>query len=170
MVLGIDVYGSRELQATILSIRRADREVKKQIRTQTREKLLPEWQKALAERAETRLEHRVLVDTGRIKMSDQNVRMSSATVGRKLSGGLNPKVQASAVEFGADRGQKTTYEAVSRKGKRYKVTRRTRSQLRPYRQSGYVVFPAAKAMIPRFASLWVQTTVRTLHEAFERKL
>ena len=97
MPLSIDVYESRELQAAILGIRGANREVRKQIRRQTQSKLLPEWQKGLAERAETRLEHRVLVDTGRIKMSDQNVRMSSATVGRKLSGGLDPKTQGHAV-------------------------------------------------------------------------
>jgi hypothetical protein len=168
-VLSIDVYESRELQAVLLSIRRADRELRKQIRQQTQRLLLPEWKKSLAEHANTRLEHRVLVDTGRIKMSDQNVRMSSATVGRKLSGGLDPKTQAFAVEFGGDRSKKRTYE-VSRGGKTWKVTRRTAAQLRPRRRNGYVVYPAAKQMIPRFARLWVQTTVRTMHEAFEGRL
>jgi hypothetical protein len=168
-VLSIDVYESRELQAVILSIRRADREIKKQIRQQTQKTLLPEWKKALAEHAETRLEHRVLVDTGRIKMSDQNVRMSSATVGRKLSGGLDPKTQAHAVEFGGDRAARHTYE-VARNGKTFRVNRRTSAQLRPRRRNGYVVYQSAEQMIPRFAGLWVQTTVRTMHDALEGKL
>jgi hypothetical protein len=160
-VLSIDVYESRELQAVILSIRRADREIKKQIRQQTQKTLLPEWKKAL--------EHRVLVDTGRIKMSDQNVRMSSATVGRKLSGGLDPKTQAHAVEFGGDRAARHTYE-VARNGKTFRVNRRTSAQLRPRRRNGYVVYQSAEQMIPRFAGLWVQTTVRTMHDALEGKL
>jgi hypothetical protein len=169
MGLGIDINGSRELQAAVLGIRRAEKEIQKQIRTQTREKLLPEWQQAVRERAETRLEQRVLVDTARVKMSNQNVRLSSATVGRKLSGGLDPKTQAAAAEFGADRAVKGTYTARSRKGKSFKVTRHTRAQLRGPRRGGYAVYPAAKAMIPRFAALWVQTVVRTFHEGIEGK-
>lgn len=169
MALGIDVYGSPELQAAILGLRRSAKDMRAQIRKQTREQLLPEWQQAVRERAETRLEHRVLADTARVKMSDQNVRLSSATVGRKLSGGLQPKIQYAAVEFGVDKGVRRTYEARSRKGKTFKVTRRTRAQLRSTRRNGYVVYPAAKAMIPRFASLWVQTVVRSFHEGVEGK-
>lgn len=169
MALGIDIYESRELQAAVLGLRRAAKDMQAQVRKHTREKLLPEWQKGLAERAETRLEHRVLVDTGRIKMSNQNVRMSSATVGRKLKGGFEPKVQYAAVEFGVDKAVTRTYEATSRKGKRYKVTRHTRAQLRPTRRNGYVVYPTAKALIPRFASLWVQTVVRSFRDGVEGK-
>ena len=33
--------------------------------------------------------------------------------------------------------------------------------------TGYVVYPAAAEAIPRIASLWVQTAVRTLHELVE---
>lgn len=168
-MLSIDVYESRELQAAILGLRRAEKEIQADVRKYTRQLLLPEWQKGLAERAESRLEHRVLVETGRIKMSNQNVRMSSATVGRKLSGGLNPKTQSAAVEFGADRSKITTYEARSRKGTVFKVTRHTSAQLRPRRRGGYVVYPTAKAMVPRFASLWVQTVVRRFRDALEGK-
>jgi hypothetical protein len=108
MPLGIDINNSKELQAAVLGLRRAERQIQANVRKYTRELLLPEWQKGLAERAETRLEHRVLVKSGRIKMSNQNVRMSSATVGRKLSGGLNPKTDYFAAEFGANRSEKTT--------------------------------------------------------------
>jgi len=168
-VYSIDVYESRELQAAILGLRRAEKEIQRDVRKYTKDLLLPEWQKGLAERAETRLEHRVLVDTGRIKMSNQNVRMSSATVGRKLSGGLDPKTMAHAVEFGGDRSEYRSYDARSRKGKRYTVRRRTQAQLRPRRRNGYVVYPTAKAMIPRFASLWVQVCVRRFRDALEGK-
>jgi hypothetical protein len=169
MALGIDVGQSRELQAAILGLRRAEKDVQKNVRKYTQALLLPEWKKGLAERAETRVEHRVLVDTARVRMSNQNVRLSSATVGRKLSGGLLPKTGFGPFEFGGDRAEKTTYEATSKKGRRFKVTRRTRTQLRPHRRVGYVVLPTARDLIPRFAALWVQTTVRTFRDAIEGK-
>lgn len=169
MALGIDINGAPALQAAVLGLRRAEKDMQRQVRTQTREKLLPEWQEAVRGRVETRVETRILGDTARVKMSNQNVRLSSATVGRPLSGGLNPKSQAAAVEFGADRSVTQTYVAKSSKGKSFSVKRHTRAQLRPVKRGGYAVIPAAKAMIPRAAALWVQTVVRSFHEGVEGK-
>lgn len=165
----ISVYSSKELQAIILAMKVLDRDTKKQIRQQTKRIIAPEWSKAVAENASTRLESRVLVQTARVRVSDQNVTLTSATIGRKLSGGLLPSTQYHVAEFGADREQKRTYEATSKKGTRYKVTRRTTRQLRPRKSSGYVVYPAAATIIPRLASLWTQTVVRGIHEAFESR-
>jgi hypothetical protein len=108
----------------------------------------------------------LLVATGRVAVSDQNVTLKSATVGRKLSGGLNPKTDAAAVEFGADHG-KVTYQATNRQGTTYNVTRNTRAQLRPRKSTGYVVYPAAASIIPRIASLWIQTTARTIYDMLD---
>jgi len=157
----ITVFGSQELQATLLALKTLDRETRKQIRTHTKTMAETEWKRALAENATTRLEHAVLVATGRVAVSDQNVTLKSATVGRKLSGGLNPKTDAAAVEFGADHG-KVTYQATNRQGTTYSVTRNTRGQLKRRNPKGYVVYPAAASIIPRIASLWIQTTARTI--------
>lgn len=157
------------MQAALLGVRRAEKAVQANIRKATKAIATPEWQKALTERAETRLEHRVLVDTARVSVSNQNVRLASASVGRALSGGLKPSEGYAAVEFGANRQQKNTYERTSSKGNRFPVTRRTRAQLRPQRRKGYVVYPAAQKVIPRFAALWVQTVVKTMHDAIEGK-
>lgn len=170
MALGIDIGKAPELQAAVLGLRRAEKDMQRLVRQQTQAKLLPEWQNVLAEHAETRLEHRILVQTGRVRMSNQNVRLSSATVGRKLSGGLSPKDGYGPVEFGADRSQVASYPATSRKGRAYRVrNRHTRNQLRPRRPNGYVFYPSVKAVVPRFASLWVQTVVRAFHEGIEGK-
>jgi hypothetical protein len=170
MPIGIDIADSRELQAAVLGLRRAEKDMQRQIRQQTQAKLLPEWTKGLAEHAVTRLEHRVLVQTGRVRMSNQNVRLSSGTVGRKLSGGLQPKKDTGAVEFGADRTVVRSYDAVSRRGRRYKVrNRHTRNQLRSFAPKGHVVYPTARDLIPRFAALWVQTVVRSFYEGLEGK-
>lgn len=165
----LDVKASRELLATIYATRSLDRTIAKMNRQETKRIAAPEWKKALAERADSKLEHRVLVDTSVVSVSDQNVRIRSASKGRPLSGGFNPKTDYHAAEFGADRNRRTTYKRRSAKGGSHSVTRRTASGLKPRNPNGYVFFPAAREMIPRLASLWVQTTVRTIANAFEGK-
>jgi hypothetical protein len=127
----------------------------------------PEWQKAVTEQAMTRPEVRVLANTARAAVSDQNVTLTSATVGKSLAGGAKPSEIYHSVEFGADRTYARTYTATSTKGKAYRLRRRTRSQFRPRNMKGYVVYPAAAHIIPRLASLWVQTTVRTFYDVLE---
>jgi hypothetical protein len=167
--LRISVFGSEEIQAVLLTMRALPRDLAKELRKQTRTVVFPEWKKAVAENASSMFESRVLVQTARATVTDRNVTLTSATVGRPLSGGLNPKTMYHAAEFGADQGQETTYGARSRRGKQFQVTRHTTRQLRPRKRSGYVVYPAAAEIIPRIASLWVQTIARGLHEAFERR-
>lgn len=164
----ISVYTSNELQGLILRLKATDRETRKRIRQVTKAAAGPIWQQSLAEHVSTRLEAAVLVKTGRVRVSDQNVTLSAATIGRKLSGGLDPKQEYHEVEFGAvDREAYRRYEATSSRGRPYTVNRRTKRQLRARNRKGYVVYPAAAEAIPRLASLWVQTTVRTLHEQIE---
>jgi len=165
----LDVKKSPELLATIYAIRSLDKTIAKMTRQETKRIAAPEWTKALAERADTRLEHRVIVDTSVITVSNQNVRIQSASKGRALSGGLAPKADYPAVEFGADQTRTTTYRRRSPKGKVHTVTRHATHALKPRTAKGYVFFPAAREMIPRLAALWVQTTVRTIATAFEGK-
>lgn len=165
----ISVFNSKELQGVILAMKGFERELAKQIRQVTKSVVLPEWQKAVAAKAKTQLESRVLSVTARVAVSDQNVTLKSAQVGRALSGGLKPSENYSAAEFGANREAKTTYTARSRKGKSFSVTRRTQAQLMPRRKAGYVVYPAIAEIVPRIASLWVQTTVRTFYELIEKR-
>lgn len=168
-LLRISVYSSRELQGLIARLKTTDRETRKQIRQATKAAAGPIWTSALSEQLSTRLEARVLAKTGRVKVSDQNVTLTAASIGRSLPGGLSPKTDYHVVEFGADRDEWVTYEARSSKGRPFSVKRRTRRQLRPRKRTGYVVYPAAADAIPRLASLWVQTAVRTLHEIVEGK-
>lgn len=163
----IDVFKSPELLATIYALRSIDKTLQAQIRKATRSVAEPEWKKALAERALTKIEHRVIVDTARISASNQNVRAQAANVGRPLVGGLNPKIYYPAVEFGV-KNKKATYNRTSRKGKRHKVTRTIGTGLPAPRKNG-PFWGSAKEMVPRLARLWVQTTVRTIATALEGK-
>jgi hypothetical protein len=110
------------------------------------------------------------VSTARVAASNQNVRLSAATVGRPLAGGLDPKREARAVEFGASKDHRATYTATSTRGRRFTVTNRHTARQLPRRNpKGHTFYPAVAQIVPRIASLWVQTVVRTLAEAFEGK-
>lgn len=164
----ISVWETTELRALLLALRGFPRELKKEIRQRTKAIGQPEWQQAVAERAERVTEQRVLASTARVQVSDQNITLRSAAIGRPLSHGLRPSEGYAGVEFGGDREAKATYTAKSKNGKSFTVTRRTQRQMRPRNKSGYVVFPAAAEIIPRLAALWVQTAVRTFHETIEK--
>ncbi len=156
--------------AVILAMRSVDRTIAKMVRRETKRIAAPEWMKALNRRANSALESAVMVNTATVAVSNQNVRITSANKGRPLSGGLAPKQDWHAVEFGADREQKVTYNRRARgDGALHNVTRRVARGLKTRNSKGYVFYPAAREMVPRMASLWVQTVVRTIGEALEGK-
>jgi hypothetical protein len=159
----IDVQGDEVLQGVVIALQRSDAETRKSIRTYTKSVMTRPWLDEIDRRASTRLERRVIGATATVAVSDQNIRIQSAAKGRKLSGGLLPKADYGPVEFGAAH-RKVTY---TRKG--HRVTRNTTAQFKPRNRSGYVFYPAAKEMIPRLASLWVQTVVKTFADIFEGK-
>lgn len=169
-MIRLDVLNSRELQAILLAIRRAPREIQKEIRQRTKPMVQAEWQAGLRDQASTTVLRRVLADTGRAYVSNQNVRLASAASKRPaVSGGLRPAEHGHAVEFGAPAGEKSVFSRASKKGGRHQVTRYTGRQLAPKNRKGRVVYPTAAKLIPRIASLWVQTTIRTFYEQLERK-
>ncbi|WP_433586366.1 hypothetical protein [Microbacterium hydrocarbonoxydans] len=137
------------------------REIQAQLRRHTKRVAEPEWRKGLAERASSRLDQKVLVSSARVQVRDTNVVLRSGAVG-KLKDITRP------VEFGGDRNQETNYRG-RRGAKRFKVTRHTARQLGWRRKGGRVVWPTAEELIPRMVALWVQTTVRTFHEALEKR-
>lgn len=157
----IDVRGSDELQDVILALKNSDAETRRAIRTFTKAELTRPWLEAINRQANTTTERRVISATATVAVSDQNIRIQSAAKGRRLSGGLQPKVDYGPVEFGASHKKKT----YTRKG--HRVTRNTTAQFKPRNRQGYVFYPAAREMIPRLARLWVQTVVKTFADIFE---
>lgn len=146
-----------------------DRTVAKETRAVLKKFVDPVWREAVNANLTNRMEARVLGVTARAAVSDQNVMLKSAAVGRQLTGGLRPFELMHNVEFGADRSFTRSYEATSKKGRQYRVTKRhTRAQFRARNRKGYVVYPAAAEVIPRVASAYVQVVARAFHESFEQ--
>lgn len=158
----IDVRGSREVKDLYIALRGMDAPARKYLRAFTKSKLVTPWLNSIYAEASTPLEKQVIAGTSTISVGDQNVRIQAANKGRPLSGGLTPKVDWAAVEFGANRQKLTTY---TRKG--HRVRRHTARQLRGRRRQGYVFHPAADEMIPRLGALWVQTMVKGIGNLFD---
>jgi len=142
----ISVFNSKEVQGTILLMKGAPRPIAKQIRASTKQVVGPVWREAVASHARTDIQRSVLAETSRVAVSDQNTTLSVATVGKKLTGGGTPSQLAVGAEFGS----------------------RTYKQFGTRVKKGKVVFPAVAEVIPRIASLVVQTTIRTFYEEIEK--
>lgn len=158
----ISVLVSKELMVLAQAVRTMEPEMRAQIRKHTKQVVEPVWRESVRANVTDRMQTRVLSDTARVAVSDQNVMLKSAGVGKV--GGTPASVLARGVEFGADRN--STRAVRSRSGKSYQ--RHTKRQFKLPRSRGYVVYPAAREVIPRIASLWVQTAVRTMHEVLEK--
>ncbi len=162
----------KEVQGVIAAMQGFDKETNTQLRKATRDVIGPAWQQEIGSRVSTPLERRVVGDTARVTVSNQNVVLKVAQVGRKLPGGAKPADIVGPVVWGANKGKTKTYRQSARRGgAAHEVkNRHTQRQFKPFRgKAGYVVYPAASSVIPRLTSLWVQTVVRTFYDLTERR-
>lgn len=160
----LKVGDDRALQAAVLAFKAADRGLRKDINDATRTTFNGPWRSAIAVRARTPLESRVLVPGARVAAGNPPV-FVAATSKRRLRGGLVPDTGGAPVEFGAA-DTAVTYSRRSPKGNVHQVTRHTRRQL-PRRRNAGPVMGAAAEMGRRAASLWVQLIVKTYYDAAE---
>jgi len=151
-------------------MRGLDTELAGQINKANKAVIQPVWQEAVNANVTDRFQARVLGQTTATAVSRRNVTLKSAGKGKALSGGKTPPDLYHLAEFGSDRELTQSYTATSSKGKRYAVNNRhVYRQFKARKPKGYVVYPAIAAVIPRVASLWVQTTMRTFYELLEKR-
>lgn len=158
----ISLLVSKDLQALVLAARSLPGEVSKQLRAHTRRTVEPAFQEEMRSRVGTRIEARVLLDTARVSVRDDNVILRTATIGKVR--GTPASAIAGAAEFGMNPDAQIS--TTSRKGTPYK--RRIGSVFRQHVRQGHVFFPSVQAFIPRAGALWFQTTYRTVAETFEK--
>lgn len=151
------------LRDLALAYKQVPQDLRKRINTHTKSEAEPIWKSETAQNSMTRIQNRVLVDSAKVGVTNRNVFLRSGAVG-KLRDGTPVIKLASAAEFG--RRAEAPVKSRSKTGKPYQ--RRTGALFGPRSNRGKVVFPAARESIPRFASLWIQTTLRTLHDAGEK--
>ncbi len=149
------------LPKAIALARGLDKEARTQIGRHTKAHAQPMWAEATRAQVGTRMQTR-LADSARAGVTTRNVFLRAGGTGKLGNTPLSRL--ARAIEHGAH--PDTEVKTRSRKGTAY--TRRMGGGFRLPRARGYVAYPAASEVIPRIASLWVQTTIRTVHETFER--
>jgi hypothetical protein len=152
------------LRTMLLAARSVPVEVRKQIASQTKSASEPIWYDEVRDGAATRVQQRVLVDSARVGVTQRNVFLRSGGVGTLRSGTPVSRI-AAAAEFGVGEGKVITTR--SRKGTVY--SRRMGPAFPAPKRGGYVFWPAARRSIRRFASLWIQTAVRTMLDALDGK-
>lgn len=159
----------RTLTAVALALKLVGRELRNEINRATRAELNPIWREAISYYATSKMDKLVLAKGARVKPGNPTV-LTAATSKRALSGGLVPNEDARIWEFGTPQRQEFVgYERKNRTGSgTHTVNRRTKRQL-PYINKGRVVYAAAAESLPRITSLWVQTIVRRIYEAHEKR-
>lgn len=164
----LSARGSRELRAAGLALKLVERPVRNSINRSMRQAMNPAWRGAVAERAHTRLDQRVLNTGVRVAPGNPPTLVAAGST-RPLPGGLVPATDYYLDEFGADQNTIATYQRRNRKtaGTHAVRNRHTSHQLPARRREGRVVWPAAAELGPRLASLFVQTIVRGVYEAVE---
>lgn len=166
----LSVRDSRELQATVLAIKGADRELRREINRATVQTGNAIWKPLVEAHASRPMDARVLTAGARIKGGNPPTAIAASSR-RAIGKGrrLVPAEHWHAWEFGANREDTTTYQRRSPRGTVHQVTRRTKRHLPPRTRGGRVVYPAFAEAAPRMVSLWVQLTVRLYRDAAERK-
>ena len=154
----LDVRGSRELQAALLTIRTAERELRLDINKEARSVLSGEWRESVLGFAESRTDVRILAQGARAQVGTRQVSLKAATSNRPLRGGLVPSRNWAAQEFGM-RNYRKTFTSRSRLGNTYEVTRIIGRQFPGRQRNGRVVFAAASLTVTRLVRIWVQTIV-----------
>lgn len=163
----ISAHVSPQLQAMLARIKELPADTRKQVRVATKGAALPIWQESVGLHVQSRAEGLAFGKTARVAVTDRGVQLQAARVGKPLRGGLDPRTQWHALEFGGSPDTVRGVDMRSRRGTSYTATRHTQRQLRPRKRSGYVVFPAISDAVPRLFSLWLQTIARAGHEALE---
>lgn len=157
----LDVRKSRELQATILALRGAQRQIRLGINKEVRSRIRPLWQQALNARARDEMTRRIIVAGARATASDRNVTVRAATSRRPLSGGLVPTWEWAGAEFGA-RTRRIEVTQRSRGGKPYTRKLTINRQFQGRQQDGMVAFDAASEVGTKLVAIWVHTVVDEL--------
>ncbi|KQQ65196.1 hypothetical protein [Microbacterium sp. Leaf320] len=153
------------LRDLAIAYRTVPAEVRRQNNKAVKAAAQPIWKAETAERAVTKIQHRTLVDTAKVGVTNRNVFLRAGGNGTLKSGTAIAALQ-SAAEFG--RPAAAPIKSRSKKPNSKPYTRTTGSLFGDRNRRGKVVFPAARDSIRRFASLQIQTTLRTLHEAGEK--
>lgn len=162
--------GPREIRAAVLALKRVDKDLRRDINARVRDTIKPVWERSLAQRVKWAPEQ-VILKGARVAAGNPPALVAAASTRRWRPGSsLVPRDDWHALEYGAsNRGAFVSYERRSPNGGTHTVRRRTKAHLMPRRRNGYVIGPAVADIAPRVAALFVQSVVRSVMDALEKR-
>ena len=184
-----------ELQAAVLAMKAADRDLKRRISAATRETMNPVWKSMVNSHLmgeQNPMTGRVLGSGVRIAagnppramaaQSSKNLGSRPNKRGLSRTGRIVPREHYAGWEFGANRMAYSRYERKNpirpvrtpgrksrRKAETHVVERRVMMHMPRRTPEGRVVYPAFAEIGPRMVSLWVQIVVKSYFDAAEGK-
>ena len=156
----------RELRAAVLAMRAADKDIRRDVSGQLRSEMNPVWRDAVSRRI-TRPQDSIVLASG-VRIAGGNPPAFIAGNGSRSKGsggGLQPVRDWPGWEYGA--GRKTATYTARRGGTSYRITRNVTAGYPRRSRHGRVLGPAARAVLPRAASYWVQSVIRAWLDAAE---
>lgn len=161
--------GPPQLRAAALAVKAVDKDLRRDLNRRTRETMGPVWTTALAERIGWAPEQ-ALLKGARVAAGNPPALIAAGSARPWRRGStLIPRDHWHALEYGSSSQAFTEYRRVSPAGTPHTVRRRTKTHLRPRRRAGYIIGPTLAEVLPRTASLWVQTVVRTILDAVDER-
>lgn len=168
------VIDDRQLQAAVLAVRLADRQVRKVVRAETTAAFRQPWKANIRQAAQTQARRFPALPTmlrAGVTFTAGNPPEGVAYAStRPLRGGLVPAQRYEGAEMGTSRRLFITrdYWSTSPKGRRFRVRERhTARQMPPENDSGWVLYPTVRKMAPQVVTFWVASIVRAYRQALE---
>lgn len=162
----VSVFDSKQIQVTILALKLARKDLRKEIYARARRLILPEWNQSIVEYTNgNKFANQLILRNTRVKLGN-SIQLEAATKTRPtISGGLSPNPYWYLAEFGAN---PKTIEIRGRRGEtRYIYKREVNTWSKPRTRHGRYAFRAAEKMINRTISLWAESTWQILYSALE---
>lgn len=162
----VSVWDSKQIQATILALKVARKDLRKEIYARARRLILPEWNESIATLiGGDKFASQMILRNTRVKLGN-SIQLEAATRTKAtVSGGLSPDPYFYLAEFGA---VPKVVDVQGRRGDtRYTYKRKVNTGLKARTRHGRYGYKAAGKMITRTISLWVESTWQVLYEALE---
>lgn len=158
----ISILDSRELQATLLAMKRAPSEVRSAMTAAARSDVTPKWRQELETRTRPGFERTVMMRGAGANVSTNGIGVRAATSRRALRGGFIPAEHWPGVEFGARTFRARYNRRNPGGGRTHQVTRTLNRQFRGRVKFGRIAFDAASVVGTAYVAATVTAIVATL--------
>ena len=159
--------GPTQLRAVVAAVGQLPRELRAELRKQTRDVVLPMMETAARRHAAGDVLAQRLAARARASFWRDVPGVAFGGAGSITADGTPGRVLAHAIEYGSHGDRVQAVATTSPRGKRYTVRKRTTVQFRPERPAGRFVTPAAESIADDVQQVWVELVEQQVLTAFD---